>query len=68
MSFPVKIIQVENGKKLMNDENTTDKIGRFQKIAKSLGIEIKRTRQYSLWQNGKVKCSHREDGKIRKQI
>ena len=64
MGFPIKIIQVDNGREFINDENTTDKIGRFQKIAESLGMEIKRTRPYSPWQNGKVERSHREDGKI----
>lgn len=64
MGFSIKIIQVDNGREFINDENTTDKIGRFQKIAESLGMEIKRTRPYSPWQNGKVERSHREDGKI----
>ena len=27
-------------------------------------MELKRTRPYSPWQNGKVERSHREDGKI----
>lgn len=64
MGFPIEIIQLDNGREFINDENTTDKIGRFQKIAESLGMEIKRTRPYSPWQNGKVERSHREDGKI----
>ena len=64
MGFPIKIIQVDNGPEFVNDEDKTDKIGRFQKIAKDLGMIIKRTRPYSPWQNGKVERSHREDGKI----
>ena len=48
----------------LNDEDRTDKSGRFRKIAESLGMRIRRTRPYSPWQNGKAERSHREDGKI----
>lgn len=64
MGFPIKIIQVDNGSEFVNDKDKTEKIGRFQKTAENLGIEIMRTRPYSPWQNGKVERSHREDGKI----
>ena len=64
MGFPIRIIQVDNGNEFVNDEDRTDKIGRFQKIAEGLGMKIRRTRPYSPWQNGKVERSHREDGKI----
>lgn len=64
MGFPIRIIQVDNGNEFVNDEDKTDKIGRFQKIAEDLGMQIRRTRPYSPWQNGKVERSHREDGKI----
>ena len=64
MGFPIRIIQVDNGSEFVNDEDRTDKIGRFQKIAEGLGMQIRRTRPYSPWQNGKVERSHREDGKI----
>ena len=64
MGFPIRIIQVDNGNEFVNDEDRTDKIGRFQKIAEGLGMQIRRTRPYSPWQNGKVERSHREDGKI----
>ena len=64
MGFPIEIIQVDNGTEFVNDEDKTSKIGRFQKIAESLGMKIRRTRPYSPWQNGKVERSHREDGKI----
>lgn len=64
MGFPIEIIQVDNGNEFVNDEDRTSKIGRFQKIAESLGMKIRRTRPYSPWQNGKVERSHREDGKI----
>ena len=64
MGFKVSIIQVDNGAEFVNDEERTDKLGLFQKIAESLGMQVRRTRPYSPWQNGKVKRSHREDGKI----
>ena len=64
MGFPIEIIQVDNGREFVNDEDKTSKIGNFQKIAESLGMKIRRTRPYSPWQNGKVERSHREDGKI----
>ena len=64
MGFKVSIIQVDNGAEFVNDEERTDKLGLFQKIAESLGMQIRKTRPYSPWQNGKVERSHREDGKI----
>lgn len=64
MGFPIEIIQVDNGTEFVNDEEKTEKKGRFQKIAECLGMQILRTRPYSPWQNGKVERSHREDGKI----
>ena len=64
MGFRIEIIQVDNGTEFVNDEEKTDKKGRFQKIAEYLGMQIRRTRPYSPWQNGKVERSHREDGKI----
>lgn len=64
MGFPIRIVQVDNGSEFVNDENKTERIGRFQRIAESLGMQIRRTRPYSPWQNGKVERSHREDGKI----
>lgn len=64
MGFPISIIQVDNGTEFVNDEDKTEKIGRFQRIAAELGMKIRRTRPYSPWQNGKVERSHREDGKI----
>lgn len=64
MGFRISIIQVDNGAEFVNDEDRTDKLGLFQKIAEHLGMQIRRTRPYSPWQNGKVERSHREDGKI----
>lgn len=64
MGFPLKIIQVDNGYEFVNDPNKTSIASVFQKVADELGYEVKRTRPYSPWQNGKVERSHREDGKI----
>lgn len=64
MGFPLKIIQVDNGYEFVNDSDKTSITSVFQKVADELGYEVKRTRPYSPWQNGKVERSHREDGKI----
>ncbi len=64
MGFSIKYIQVDNGLEFVNDNDHTTRIGMFQKTAEKLGMQIRRTRPYSPWQNGKVERSHREDGKI----
>lgn len=64
MGFPIRMIQVDNGYEFVNDDDRTDKESAFEKAAKALNIELRRTRPYSPWQNGKVERSHREDGKI----
>lgn len=64
IGFKIKTIQVDNGYEFVNDKEVTDKIGAFEKAAIELGMELKRIRPYSPWQNGKVERSHREDGKI----
>lgn len=63
MGFPIQLIQVDNGSEFVNNENKTEKNGRFQRIAESLGVQIRKTGPYSPWQNGKVERSHREDRK-----
>lgn len=64
IGFPIHIVQVDNGREFVNDDDKTSKESAFEKAAYNLGITIKRTRPYSPWQNGKVERSHREDGKI----
>lgn len=64
MGFRIHTIQVDNGMEFVNDGDKTDKISAFEKTIMELGMELKRTRPYSPWQNGKVERSHREDGKI----
>lgn len=51
-------------KEFVNDDDKTEKDSAFEKAVKKLNMELKRTRPYSPWQNGKVERSHREDGKI----
>ena len=64
MGFPIRMIQVDNGYEFVNDDDRTDKESAYEKAARALNIELKRTRPYSPWQNGKIERSHREDGKI----
>ena len=64
MGFKIETIQVDNGPELVNDDDKTEKDSAFEKAVKKLNMELKRTRPYSPWQNGKVERSHREDGKI----
>ena len=64
MGFPIRMIQVDNGYEFVNDEDRTAKDSAFEKIAKALHMELRRTGPYSPWQNGKVERSHREDGKM----
>ena len=64
MGFKVETIQVDNGPEFVNDDDKTEKDSAFEKAVKKLNMELKRTRPYSPWQNGKVERSHREDGKI----
>lgn len=62
--FKIRCIQVDNGREFANDDDITDKISAFMRVCLEKGYELKRTRPYSPWQNGKVERSHREDEKI----
>jgi len=64
MGFTIRTIQVDNGSEFVNDGDRTEKENAFEHAVKALGMELRRTRPYSPWQNGKVERSHREDGKI----
>ena len=64
MGFPIHTIQVDNGCEFVNDNDRTNRESRFELAVKKKGWELRRTRPYSSWQNGKVERSHREDGKI----
>lgn len=64
MGFPIRMIRVDNGSEFVNDGDRTSRRSRFEEAAAALGMDLRRTRPYSPWQNGKVERSHREDGKI----
>ena len=53
------MIQVDNGSEFVNDVDHTERESAFEKAAKALNMELRRTRPYSSWQNGKVERSHR---------
>lgn len=59
--FSIKLLQTDNGYEFVNDLEETKKKTLFEKTLEKLGIEHKRTRPYSPWQNGKVERSHRID-------
>ncbi len=64
LGFKIKLIQTDNGREFVNDPDQTDKESRFEKQLKKMGIEHKRTRPYSPWQNGMVERSHRLDNQL----
>ena len=64
IGFPIRTVQVDNGKEFVNDNDVTGKESAFERAAKELGMKLRRIRPYSPWQNGKVERSHREDDKI----
>ena len=57
-----KTIQIDNGREFCNDADMSKSL--FQIALKKLGINHKRTRPYSPWQNGVVERSHRVDNEI----
>lgn len=61
--FKINTVQTDNGAEFVNNSVSSNKNTVFQKALRYLGIEHKRTRPYSPWQNGVVERSHREDGK-----
>lgn len=64
MGFNIKRIQTDNGREFTNsmEERETS----FEKKLKEKGIEYRKTRPYSPWQNGKVERSHRLDSEFYK--
>ena len=61
--FKIETIQTDNGTEFTNHGLSIDTLSVFEEVLSSKGIEHKRTRPYSPWQNGIVERSHREDGK-----
>ena len=62
MGCKIKTIQTDNGREFCNDADMSKSL--FQIALKKLGINHKRTRPYSPWQNGVVERSHRVDNEI----
>lgn len=60
--FKIKTIQTDNGKEFTNGEDGKKTL--FELKLEEKGIEYKKIRPYSPWQNGKVERSHREDSKF----
>ena len=61
IGFKINCIQTDNGKEFTNGDDPSSPETIFEKILKRKGIEYKKTRPYSPWQNGKVERSHRMD-------
>ena len=62
MGCKIKTIQTDNGREFCNDADMSKSL--FQIALKKLGINHKRIRPYSPWQNGVVERSHRVDNEI----
>lgn len=61
IGFKINCIQTDNGKEFTNGDDPSAPKTIFEKILKRKGIEYKKTRPYSPWQNGKVERSHQMD-------
>ena len=48
MGFPIKTVQVDNGTEFVNDTEVTGKTSAFEAAVKDLGMNLRRTRPYSL--------------------
>ena len=46
MGFKINIIEVDNGQEFVNDAEKTNRKTRFQLVAESFRMKIKRTRPY----------------------
>lgn len=62
MGLEINTIQTDNGPEFVNNQVETKEQTIFEKTLESLGINHRRTRPYSPWQNGKVERSHKIDG------
>lgn len=62
IGLKINTIQTDNGPEFVNNQLETDKPTLFETTLKQLGINHRRTRPYSPWQNGKVERSHKIDG------
>lgn len=55
---------IQAGSRYKDGERNMMEKSLFEKVLESLGIEYKRTRPYSPWQNGVVERSHKIDNEI----
>lgn len=62
MLLKINTIQTDNGSEFVNNQEESKQPTIFEKTLKKLGMDHKRTRPYSPWQNGKVERSHKIDG------
>lgn len=59
MGFKIETVQTDNGREFCNQEGERKSL--FEKELEKMGIDYKRTRPYSPWQNGVVERSHKLD-------
>ena len=62
LELKINTIQTDNGPEFVNNQVETSEPTLFEKTLKYLGMNHRRTRPYSPWQNGKVERSHKIDG------
>lgn len=62
MGLKINTIQTDNGPEFVNNQLETNLPTLFELTLQELGINHRRTRPYSPWQNGKVERSHKIDG------
>ena len=47
LGFPIKTIQVDNGREFVNNRDITDKLSYFEEVARANGYEVQRIKPYS---------------------
>ena len=62
MGLKINTIQTDNGPEFVNNQLETNLPTLFELTLEELGMNHRRTRPYSPWQNGKVERSHKIDG------
>lgn len=62
MGLKINTIQTDNGPEFVNNQQETKQPTLFELTLEELGMNHRRTRPYSPWQNGKVERSHKIDG------
>lgn len=62
MELKINTIQTDNGPEFVNNQIDTNQPTLFELTLAELGMNHRRTRAYSPWQNGKVERSHKIDG------